>query len=601
MKNMKKSLVLALAGVSLLSLGITNLSNTNDKQITYVNAMANANKKVSTECSSIKDAVTKLAQSHNYTIHVETQTGPILVKNNMYYTENAFYDDYLGDEYGYVKCDEGVYRFDRYNRKFTPSSLLKDNSGELYTSVWDNGFFYGFSSLDLSEFEAADGLTFTCTKKKNKLAFMKIFSIPQTSYQDVDAITLTLGESKNINTLSFSVSLSKGKDKHDCTIQNFESTRIDYLEKQLANGKSYFKPEGVLAHVQDLFSNMNYTHFMYEDESSNINEPYGWEKFNENYYISGFTDEYLKGNPNAILSCSGMVGFKDYVVSPFKTMNGSYYTFCTKDSFSIISSMAYNENSYVPDVYVYPTYLKAFTDSQYFDVAGDENTYYTNKLSVINDFCDNFQLWETIQSLGVVIEGLYINYNENGYQGKETVTFSIEYSQYGYSFTSDFVFSDFNETKEEALEQDRVVKYLKATYGGCIYWIDINSEIESNNGVAYKQIAVSSDVNWLLDDSIKAKYSTRSQTTIYVNAGDEINFKVYDANKDPEAEDTISSSSKAYAKTTKLDVKANRNDNDLYYFDVVTNSYKFKVSGKVIFDLYVKANGEVVFDATLDD
>ena len=72
--------------------------------------------------SSVKDAVSKLINSKNYTIEVSTNAGPIEINYEMYYTENGFYDNYLADEYGYVATNDGVFSFDLY--KFTPPAAL---------------------------------------------------------------------------------------------------------------------------------------------------------------------------------------------------------------------------------------------------------------------------------------------------------------------------------------------------------------------------------------------------------------------------------------------------------------------------------------------
>ena len=96
---------------------------------------------------SIKDAVNKLINSKNYTIEISTKTGPIDIKYDIFYTENAFYDSYLGDEYGYVNVEDGVFSFDLYNREFTASKLLEDNYGKTVTDLWSYSSLYSFNKL----------------------------------------------------------------------------------------------------------------------------------------------------------------------------------------------------------------------------------------------------------------------------------------------------------------------------------------------------------------------------------------------------------------------------------------------------------------------
>ena len=86
MKNIKKSiLIFAISGLI--------FSFVNAENMTVVTA-----KTEDASVSSVKDAVSKLINSKNYTIEVSTNAGPIEINYEMYYTENGFYDNYLADE-----------------------------------------------------------------------------------------------------------------------------------------------------------------------------------------------------------------------------------------------------------------------------------------------------------------------------------------------------------------------------------------------------------------------------------------------------------------------------------------------------------------------
>ena len=490
-KNSKKKLLLSVLALTMIcgisSINSKVLSNDNAK---FVYADTNDSK-----VASVKEAITKLAASKNYTIAVTTKTGPLNIENNMFYTEDAFYDDYLGDEYGYCKVNEGVFRFDRYARKFTPSALLKNEDGTNIESVWGNGFFYGFNDLDLSEFNSATGKSFTCTRKKNKLVFMKMFSIDQNKYSSVKEINITVDD--DVNTVKFNVSLVGG-DEHNCEIKDFGKTKIDYLESQLSAGKSYYQPDVTMQKVIDLFEGLNYTHLIY-DPSFDKDNPVGYEKFTEDYFISGYSSEYLKHDPTAIIKCSGMIGLDNYKVNDNVTLNGSYWTYLFDDTFSMITSFPYNEDSYVPNVYVYPTFLKALSQPQYFTSSGTEGSYYTSKISVVSDFCTNFQLWESLQAQSFIPCGLFIEYSKN-YKNQDTVTFKIEYDYYGYIGTTEFVFSDFGKTSEEMLDKKYVTKYINAYYNGSKPYVNV----EGFDGS--KKLSVKNSTEWLKDENIVEAY-----------------------------------------------------------------------------------------------
>jgi len=518
-KNKKLLLVSSLALVSMLSMavGCSNGNKTSSVSeapsvVSSENAVVSSSAPNAPKVSvgSVKEAINKLANSKNYTIEVTTKTGPLDIVNHMYYTENAFYDDYLGDEVGYCKVDDGVFKFDRYARKYTPSMILKNAKGEKYDSIWGNGFFYGFNDLDLSEFDSADGKTFTCSKKKNKLSFMKMFSIDQKKYTELKSIEITVGD--DIDSFTFGVELSSG-EKHTCKIQNFENTKVEYLEKQFAKGNTYYQADETLSKVNDLFKGLNYTHLNYDYDFDKVN-PVGYEKYTEDYFISGYTSEYIKYNSSVVVTSSGMIGFNDYKVNEKYTMNGSYWAYVSGDMYSITTSFYYNEDPYVPNVYTYPSFLMALSQPQYFESAGVEGKYYTSKLSVVKDFCDNFQLWDGLNDNSFTPCGLFVTYDKS-YQGKDTVTFGIEYDYYGVKGTTDFIFSDFGITEEKVMEHQYAEKYVQCYYNGTKAYATVGES-------ALKRISIHQSKTWLLDDNIVEQYTAAYKDT---KANDIVNIQ----------------------------------------------------------------------------
>jgi hypothetical protein len=556
--------ILPLLGVSVVSLsvicgisGIKTLKTNEPSSTTRANAETEG-----ASVTSIKEAITKLANAKNYTVQVTTKTGPLNITNNMFYTENAFYDDYLGDEYGYVKCDAGVYRFDRYARRFTPSALIKDSKGKTYNSIWGNEFFYSFNDLDLSEFNDANGKSFVVTKKKNKLVFMKMFSIAQSQYQNLNGINVLVDDS--VNTVTFSVSLKNG-EKHDCIVKDFGTTKIDYLDKQLNQGKSYYVPDASMQKIIDLFADYNYTHFIFDEKYSKTKYA-GFEKFDRDYFYSAYTSEYISFNANALLATSGMVGLDNYVVNDKVTMNGSYYVSLWGDQISFITTFYYNKDPFVPNVYKYPTFLNALTSSQYFENAGTEGKYYTTKLSVISDFCNNFQLWDALNENNFVPCGLYVTYDKS-YNNQDTVTFSIEYDYFGYKGTTDYVFSDFGTTKEQVLEQKYVKKYMQAYYNGTKAKVSVE-------GQETKALEIYRNKNWLLDDNILEANSYEYYKD--ASAGSTISFTLTDGSA---------------LNATPRDVATNNN------YVVENGVYKIKDTANTTIILYKMVDGSYQFEA----
>lgn len=428
-----------------------------------------------TSVSSVKDAINKLINAKNYTLEVSTKAGPIDITYHMYYTEDGFYDDYLGDEYGYAAVEEGVFYFDLYNRNFTASNLLKDAEGNKLTSVWDESLVYGLNKLRTNEFETATGKTFTSAEKRVKNVFLNMFHVDFGKYQYVKPVEFTVGN--DINTLQIDFSLTTG-EYFTAKVKNYGKTKIDVIDNYLDKGSSYHQDDSVLTKIIDLFSNYNYTRIIYDSDVNDYSTIAGYEMYAENYFYTFFEDQYiLEGYGYEI----GMVSI-DKVYGPYEandktygpyTFHGSYYCFISEDesgeeTLSVMTSFPINSDPFVPNVYNYPTFLKMFSDTQYLDkTGGSANQFYTSKLSCVTDFVSNFQMSDSLNNIGAVPIGVYVEYYPNGsekYAGtlnKETVVFSLEVSYYGAVTSIDFAYTDFNNTKIDCITQENVDQIIE--------------------------------------------------------------------------------------------------------------------------------------------
>lgn len=470
MKNIKKSLfVLAISGI------LFSLVNT---ESVAINAATSE-----TSVTSVKDAVSKLINSKNYTIEVTTMAGPIEIEYEMYFTENGFYDNYLGDEYGYVATNDGVFSFDLYNREFTASTLLKDDKGNLLTSIWGNDLFVGFDKLRVNEFEKATGKTFSADSKRVKNVMMNMFHVDLGYYQYTQPVEFKVGD--DINTLEFSLILSNNI-RYDAKITNYNNTKIEEIDEYLEDGNSHHSNTEGLNKIISLFDNFNYSRFIYDDPTTDPNDPTiyyydtiaGKEVYNENYFYTFFEEKYILeglGYEIGVVSIDktyGPIDANGTTYGPYD-FKGSYYCFVSENAetheeeLSIITSFPINEDPYVPNVYNYPTFLEMFKNPQYLqETGGSANQFYTSKKSCVEDFILNFQLSETISSVGAVPTGVYVEYFKEGSEmfagteGKETVVFSLELNYYGAYTTMDFAYTDFNNSYIEMLEQDSIDAYI---------------------------------------------------------------------------------------------------------------------------------------------
>ncbi len=424
--------------------------------------------------TSVKEAVNKLIESKNYTIEVSTNIGPIAMTYNMYYTENGFYDDFLGDEYGYVAVNEGVFYFDLYNRDFTASSLLKNDNDEFLTSIWGNNLFYSFNKLRPDEFVNATSTEYVASEKRVKNVFLNMFHIDFGKYQYVNPVKFKVG--KDMNSFEFTFDLSTG-ESYTGKIKNFGTTKIDIIDDYLENGFSYHQNSETLNKILQLFSNYNYTRIIYDDKVNDYSVIAGYEMYDSKYFYTFFEDEYLTGGYGfeigmvSIDKTYGPIEANGKTYGPY-TFKGSYYCFVNENedgeqTLSVMTSMPINTDPFVPNVYNYPTFLKMFNDTQYFDESGGSSTqFYTSKLSCVTDFVNNFQLTDSLSSIGAVPTGVYVQYLENGSEdyantlGKETVVFSLELSYYGALTTLDFVYTDFNSTNISCITQENIDKII---------------------------------------------------------------------------------------------------------------------------------------------
>ena len=458
MKIYSKFLLVCLAAGIVLS--------TSNNNMVSVNAGS-----AETTVVSVKDAINKLINSKNYTIEVSTKTGPIDINYDIYYTENAFYDSYLGDEYGYVNVEDGVFSFDLYNREFTASKLLEDKAGNTITDLWSYSSLYSFNKLKIDEFSKANEKEFAADTKRVKNFFMNLFQIDYGYYQFVQPIQFTVGN--DINTLEFVLDI-QDTVKYTGKIKNFGTTKIDVVDEYLAAGNSYHKVDTTMSTIISLFDNYNYTRLIYSDSVEDYSVVAGTEMYAENWFYTFFEDEFIAEGLGYEI---GMVGI-DKTYGPYTDesgtvwgpydFEGSYYCFVSEDEsgnqvLDVMISMPINTDPFVPNVYNYPTFLEMFENSQYLQPTGGSSTeYYTSKLSCVNDFVNNFQMTETLASLGAVPTGVYVEYLPSGSSyyagttGKECVVFKLEVNYYGALTTIDYVYTDFNTTNVECITQENV-------------------------------------------------------------------------------------------------------------------------------------------------
>lgn len=451
---MKKLKVLSL--FSLIATAVIGCGNGNNSS-SFVSTNSSSNKVSSSISTSIPnnvelptdykvnsyyEAMKILSELKNYTINVTYMEGAYESKNNVYFTENAIFDDYAGDEYGYIALEEGVVFVDYYENNLIASEVLLDENGNPYTSVWNKKFFTSFADINLKEFEkAGNDVYFDITGKANKIQFMNLVYAQQTDYENIISITAYLGE--NLSDLMFSLEF-KGGFGYSIEISDINQTKIDVIDEFIESGKGATVISDDLKRVKNLFAGFNYKRVLYFENDEGETKVAGHEYFNPDYFFSRFVDEYKMIDPSVAFD-AGYIGFNNKIVEGMH-LDGAYYAYIIDGQASIFPQAAYYDYD-ITKFYNYPTYMTLFTNLHYFNlVEGTEHSYRTTNFDLTLDFVNNMQLSEILA--GYYVDGLTITLEDAENDEDARVIFTLEYSTDGVaggdnSATADFEFIEF--------------------------------------------------------------------------------------------------------------------------------------------------------------
>ncbi len=369
------------------------------------------------ENKGLKDALNTLKKGQNYTLTSTLSTGEVA---KAYYTKSAILKEKNSGSVGYIQDKKGIYRIDLENKEWLPSALLKNDEGELYSSLWKNDFIYSFKDFDFSKLEYQDENIALIHDKMNLLTYLNLLD------QDVNTLStiqsLKVEKVQAENALTFTLSYRDQKQMVT-TVSEVGTTTISTIEEFLQNGGKRYVNTKEQDRIIDLFSGFNYKRQCLDNDNETV---VGHEWYNPNYFYGEWEAEYLKEHIGEIMEI-GVVGVKNKEFNN-QTLNGSYYYYLNSQGMSIITTAPVNENPDVTKVYNYPTYLKLFSNFQYFkEVTDYEDTIYTQNLDLMNDFCNNFQIAEALQSNHCSLSSLEISYELNENNSECVVVFCLYY------------------------------------------------------------------------------------------------------------------------------------------------------------------------------
>lgn len=371
----------------------------------------------SLENKGLKGALDTLRKAQNYTLTSTLSTGEV---TKSYYTKSAILKENNSGSVGYIQDKKGIYRIDLENKEWLPSALLKNDEGELYSSLWKNDFIYSFKDFDFSKLEYQDENIALIHDKMNLLTYLNLLD------QDVNTLStiqsLKVEKVQAENALTFTLSYRDQKQMVT-TVSEVGSTTISTIEEFLQNGGKRYVNTKEQDRMIDLFSGFNYKRRCLDNDNETV---VGHEWYNPNYFYGEWEAEYLKEHIGEIMEI-GVVGVKNKQFNN-QTLNGSYYYYLNSQGMSIITTAPVNENPDVTKVYNYPTYLELFSNFQYFKEATDyEDTIYTQNLDLMNDFCNNFQIAEILQTNHCSLSSLEISYDLKENNNECVVVFCLYY------------------------------------------------------------------------------------------------------------------------------------------------------------------------------
>lgn len=371
----------------------------------------------SLENKGLKGALDTLRKAQNYTLTSTLSTGEV---TKAYYTKSAILKENNSGSVGYIQDKKGIYRIDLENKEWLPSALLKNDEGELYSSLWKNDFIYSFKDFDFSKLEYQDENIALIHDKMNLLTYLNLLD------QDVNTLStiqsLKVEKVQAENALTFTLSYRDQKQMVT-TVSEVGSTTISTIEEFLQNGGKRYVNTKEQDRMIDLFSGFNYKRRCLDNDNETV---VGHEWYNPNYFYGEWEDDYLKEHVGEVMEI-GVIGLKNKQFNN-QILNGSYYYYLNSQGMSLVTSAPVNENPDVTLVYNYPTYLELFSNFQHFKEATDyEDTIYTQNLDLMNDFCNNFQIAEILQTNHCSLASLEISYELKENNSECVVVFCLYY------------------------------------------------------------------------------------------------------------------------------------------------------------------------------
>lgn len=439
---MKKKNLFCL-GLSIISV----LSSCSNVDLSSSDDISNNNSSSTSEVefsgSSVYSYLEYLKSNNNYLMDV-TCSNEVY---HHYVTPNYFYKEFIDQyPYGYISCNEGIYKIEYYDNKLVSHELSKDSNGNNLTNIYSNNLITTFSSIDLSKISDTTSSSITLDNKLNKLSIFNIADISVSYFMNLDKITISILEDKS---LSIDVTFIDEIDNVTSSVTSYPSYNIHIfdigvahylpIEDYISSGNSYYKVNSKLAVFKEYMLSNNYTRIYYDSDYSET-EIAGSEIFNNRYYYVDYSDGYLKYNTS--IYEIGNIGLKDYVYNNVN-YTGTYYF--TLSQLPILTQSALNTSYDIPDVMNYPSKLKILSNLQFLESSND-NYYTCYESEMISDFITNFNLTDSLASINASVYCFEISLDLKDDESESQIVFTLRYRVGSKSYSEDYIYTKFYNT-----------------------------------------------------------------------------------------------------------------------------------------------------------
>ena len=218
---------------------------------------------------SLREVMTNISALNNYTYSMYDEIFDMTT--NMYYTENAYYVDYVNPsidsavDYGYAEDSKGqVFSFAIEDDEIVPGDYYRTATGNIVTGLWANAIisFADFNINAFADTPSADN-HYQITDDSNKLLFAALAGYGDVYVMPYVTVEVEVtGENSFISTVTFT---PEGNDKYtgSCygTFQAIGETVIPHIDEYIANGGSAATndADSLISVLQTLKDSNNYT------------------------------------------------------------------------------------------------------------------------------------------------------------------------------------------------------------------------------------------------------------------------------------------------------------------------------------------------------